>query len=82
MQAQGTHLLLPHDLVLYLSRVIARQPESTHIEFLIVDVMTDDGMAGVGVSHTSGAGARTLESLVRDTLAPRLIGMEASPRAI
>lgn len=54
----------------------------THIELVIVDVRTDTGITGTGMSHTSGSGGMTIESLVRDTLAPHLIGREVSPRAI
>lgn len=47
---------------------------ATHVEYLVVHVRTDEGLVGTGFSHTSGPGALTLASLVRDTLAPRLVG--------
>jgi len=54
----------------------------THIELLVVDIVTDTGIAGTGVSHTSGYGATTMKALVDETLAPRLIGSEVSPKRI
>jgi len=52
----------------------------THIELIVVDVTTDTGITGTGVSHTSGDGAKTIASMVRDGLAGFLIGKDASPR--
>lgn len=54
----------------------------THIELLVVDITTDGGVVGTGVSHTSGDGAKPLESLIRDDLARRLIGQDVSPKRI
>jgi L-alanine-DL-glutamate epimerase-like enolase superfamily enzyme len=54
----------------------------THIELLVVDVTTDTGITGTGIGHTSGYGARAMETLITETLAERLIGAEVSPRRI
>jgi L-alanine-DL-glutamate epimerase-like enolase superfamily enzyme len=52
----------------------------THIELVVVDITTDTGLTGTGVSHTSGDGAKTIESMIRDGLAAHLIGQEVSPK--
>jgi L-alanine-DL-glutamate epimerase-like enolase superfamily enzyme len=49
---------------------------STHVEYVVVHLRTDAGLVGTGFSHTSGPGARTIASLVSDTLGPRLVGVE------
>ncbi|MPZ62714.1 MAG: mandelate racemase/muconate lactonizing enzyme family protein [Propionibacteriales bacterium] len=81
-------------LITAIDAVVARYPlltgtwkditgATTHVEYLVVHVHTADGLVGTGFSHTSGPGARTLASLVTDTLAPRLVGEELEhPRTL
>lgn len=54
----------------------------THIEFIVVDITTDSGITGTGVSHTSGEGGKTIESMIRDGLGEFLVGREVSPKQI
>lgn len=54
----------------------------THIELTLVEITTDTGITGTGVSHTSGDGGKTIEALVNNSLAPLLIGREVSPRGL
>src|SRR5262245_46318032 len=54
----------------------------THIELVVVTITTDTGVTGSGVSHTSGYGAKTLESMVRDGMTEWLVGREVSPRRV
>jgi L-alanine-DL-glutamate epimerase-like enolase superfamily enzyme len=54
----------------------------SHIELVVVDVTTDTGLVGTGISHSSGVGALAIESLVKDYLGPSLIGKSISPRAL
>lgn len=49
----------------------------THWEWLVVTVRTHDGLVGTGFTYTLGAGGSAVSSLVRDQLAPRLIGQDA-----
>jgi len=53
----------------------------THIEIILVDVRTDDGLVGTGFSHTSGVGGRTIAAMI-DELVPELIGKDVAPRAL
>lgn len=53
----------------------------THIELVLVEITSDEGVTGSGVSHTSGDGGKTIESLVQHSLIPFLLGKEVSPRA-
>ena len=47
----------------------------THIELVVVDITSDTGITGTGVSHTSGSGAKTIEALIVD-LGESLVGKE------
>ena len=44
----------------------------------LVRITCDDGAAGVGYSYTIGTGGSSVVALLRDHLAPRLIGRDAS----
>ncbi len=52
----------------------------THIELIVVEITTDTGITGTGVSHTSGDGAKTIASMVRDGLVEFLVGRDVSPK--
>ncbi len=54
----------------------------THIEIILVEVIADNGLAGTGVSHTSGVGGASIRALIEKDLAPFVIGKEAAPRAL
>lgn len=54
----------------------------THIELVIVDVLTDTGIEGVGFTHTSGVGAAAIEALITDDVASFVAGREVSPRGL
>jgi L-alanine-DL-glutamate epimerase-like enolase superfamily enzyme len=54
----------------------------THIELVLVEITSDTGVTGTGVSHTSGDGGKTIESLIKDSLTPFLVGKEISPRGL
>lgn len=54
----------------------------THIEFVLVEITSDTGFVGTGVSHTSGDGGKTIESLIRYSLTPFLVGKEVLPRRL
>ena len=54
----------------------------THIELVLVEITSDTGVVGTGVSHTSGDGGKTIESLIQHSLTPFLVGKEVSPRGL
>ncbi len=54
----------------------------THIELIVVDITSDTGVTGTGVSHTSGDGAKTIESMIRDGLGDFLVGREIHPKRL
>jgi L-alanine-DL-glutamate epimerase-like enolase superfamily enzyme len=53
----------------------------THVELVLCEIKSDTGVVGTGISHTSGDGGKTIESVIRYSLAPFLVGKEISPRA-
>lgn len=53
----------------------------THIELVVVNVETDSGVVGTGISHTSGVGGRTIATLIEE-LCPEVLGREINPRAL
>lgn len=54
----------------------------THIELVLVEITSDSGIVGTGISHTSGDGGKTIESLIKNSLTPLLLGREISPRGL
>jgi L-alanine-DL-glutamate epimerase-like enolase superfamily enzyme len=54
----------------------------THIEIIVAEVRTDDGLLGTGFSYTSGVGGTTIKALLDKDLAPFVIGKEVSPRGL
>jgi L-alanine-DL-glutamate epimerase-like enolase superfamily enzyme len=54
----------------------------THIELVLVEIRSDTGVVGTGISHTSGDGGKTIESVIKYSLTPFLVGKEISPRAL
>ncbi len=53
----------------------------THIEIVMVEVRTDDGLAGTGFAHTSGSGGRTIAAMIEE-LIPEVLGADVSPRGL
>jgi L-alanine-DL-glutamate epimerase-like enolase superfamily enzyme len=53
----------------------------THIELVLCTITSDTGVVGTGISHTSGDGGKTIESVIKYSLTPFLVGREISPRA-
>ncbi|TRY16734.1 mandelate racemase/muconate lactonizing enzyme family protein [Tessaracoccus rhinocerotis] len=53
----------------------------THIEIITADITADDGTKGVGFTHTSGVGGRTILAMLEE-LRPQLIGRSAHPRSV
>lgn len=49
-----------------------------HIDLVVVDVATDVGIVGTGISHTSGVGAWGILGLLKE-LAPQLVGRRPAP---
>ena len=54
----------------------------THIEIILVEITTDNGLIGTGISYTSGIGGASIRALIDQDLAPFIIGKEAAPRAL
>jgi len=54
----------------------------THIELIFVEIRSDTGVTGTGISHTSGDGGKIIESVIKHSLTPFLVGKEISPRAL
>lgn len=50
----------------------------THIEILLLDVTTDTGVVGTGISHTSGVGGRAMMAMLGE-LIPTVIGKTVAP---
>lgn len=46
-------------------------------ETIFVEIVTDDGLRGLGYSYTIGTGGRAVLSMLRDHLVPLLVGLEA-----
>ena len=49
---------------------------TTGLEYIITTVHTDNGLTGVGWSHTPGVGGTAVEALINDYLANMLIGKD------
>jgi L-alanine-DL-glutamate epimerase-like enolase superfamily enzyme len=50
----------------------------SHIDLIVVDVRSDEGHVGTGISHTSGVGAAGIAGLLGE-LAPEVIGRAVQP---
>lgn len=53
----------------------------SHIDLVVVDVTSDEGVLGTGISHTSGVGAWGILGLLSE-LAPELVGRPVQPGAL
>ena len=53
----------------------------SHIDLVIVDVTSEDGVVGTGISHTSGVGAQGILGLLSE-LAPQLLGRPVRPGVV
>ncbi|MCL6600330.1 MAG: hypothetical protein K6T81_16585, partial [Alicyclobacillus macrosporangiidus] len=54
----------------------------THIELVVADVTTDNGLQGTGFSYSVGVGAKAIQALIDWYIAPTLIGEEVAPRVV
>jgi L-alanine-DL-glutamate epimerase-like enolase superfamily enzyme len=52
----------------------------THIELVIVDVVTDTETVGTGFSYSVGVGGKAIQAFIEWYLVPRLVGHEAVPQ--
>jgi L-alanine-DL-glutamate epimerase-like enolase superfamily enzyme len=46
-------------------------------ETILVTLATDEGLVGTGYSYTIGTGGRSVTALLRESLLPRLVGMDS-----
>lgn len=53
----------------------------SHIDLVVVDVGSDDGVVGTGISHTSGVGVRGIVGLLGE-LVPELLGRRVQPGVV
>ncbi|MFT4285926.1 MAG: mandelate racemase/muconate lactonizing enzyme family protein [Protaetiibacter sp.] len=54
----------------------------THFEIITVEVTADDGTTGTGYTYAAHGGGRSIATLLRDDVAPHLIGREVAPRRL
>ncbi|MEX0285291.1 MAG: mandelate racemase/muconate lactonizing enzyme family protein [Paracoccaceae bacterium] len=57
--------------------VDAKHGDHTHFQLITATVETDDGKTGTGYTYTGGKGGTAILAMIRDDLAPFLIGQEA-----
>lgn len=53
----------------------------SYIDLVVVDVASEDGLVGTGISHTSGVGVRGILGLLSE-LIPELVGRPVQPQVI
>lgn len=58
--------------------VDAKHGDHTHFQLVTTTVTTDDGRQGTGYTYTGGKGGTAIVAMIRDDLAPFLIGQDAS----
>ncbi|MGD8174484.1 MULTISPECIES: mandelate racemase/muconate lactonizing enzyme family protein [Marinimicrobium] len=56
----------------------AKHGNHTHFELVLCRIACGDGREGVGYTYTGGTGGRAIYSLLKDELAPGLIGLDSS----
>lgn len=54
----------------------------THFEIIVSEIRTDDGTVGYGYTYAAHGGGTAIASLLRDDVAPHLIGAEVEPRKL
>ena len=57
--------------------VDAQHGDHTHFQLVTTTVTTDDGRQGTGYTDTGGKGGTAIVAMIRDDLAPFLIGQDA-----
>ena len=57
-------------------------PEVTELRLVVAHVETSDGLTGTGFSWTPGPGATAVHALLRDDIAPFLVGRPADPAPV
>lgn len=58
--------------------VDAKHGNHSHFEIITATVRLDDGSEGTGYTYTGGRGGSAIVAMIRDDLAPFLIGKEAA----
>jgi len=56
----------------------AKHGDHTHFELIIATVRLDDGSEGTGYSYTGGRGGQAVRAMIRQDLAPFLVGQDAT----
>lgn len=56
----------------------AKHGDHTHFELILLRVICEDGLEGVGYTYTGGKGGRAIYSLLKDELKPLLLDQDAS----
>lgn len=56
----------------------AKHGDHTHFELILLRVICEDGLEGVGYTYTGGKGGRAIYSLLNDELKPLLLNQNAS----
>ncbi|UWQ20215.1 mandelate racemase/muconate lactonizing enzyme family protein [Jannaschia sp. W003] len=62
--------------------VDAKHGDHTHFQLVTCTVRDTDGLEGTGYTYTGGRGGGAVLSLIRDDLAPWLVGRSAEPEAM
>ncbi len=60
----------------------AKHGDHTHFQLVICTIRTSDGVEGTGYTYTGGRGGTAILALIRDDLAPWIVGREAEPEAL
>ncbi len=58
--------------------VDAKHGDHTHFQLVTATITTDDGQTGTGYTYTGGRGGTAIQAMIRDDLAPFLIGQDAA----
>ena len=58
--------------------VDAKHGDHTHFQLITATITTDDGRQGTGYTYTGGKGGTAILAMIRDDLAPFLLGQDAT----
>ncbi len=62
--------------------VDAKHGDHTHFQLITATVVLEDGSSGTGYTYTGGKGGTAILAMIRDDLAPFLVGQTAEPEAL
>ncbi|MEM9797412.1 MAG: mandelate racemase/muconate lactonizing enzyme family protein [Pseudomonadota bacterium] len=62
--------------------VDAKHGDHTHFQLITCKIRTSDGVEGTGYTYTGGKGGSAIAAMIRDDLAPFLIGRAAEPEML